>query len=173
MRKILLITLLVFISSGFTVSKRIDVLIEKEVKSTFSISSYQKVNIQISTDINATLPQAIKDNLFKISNGNSHVGYYYIGHGFGKTDYFDFIVIFDKNLIVSKVKVLIYREDHGGEVGSKRWLGQFIGKSKNDELAYLKNVSAISGATISVKSMTNEMNKLLKTIKILHTKQLL
>ena len=77
------------------------------------------------------------------------------------------------NLIVSKVKVLIYREDHGGEVGSKRWLGQFIGKSKNDELAYLKNVSAISGATISVKSMTNEMNKLLKTIKILHTKQLL
>lgn len=173
MRNILLIALVIFISTGFTVSKRVDMLIEKEVKSTFAIAKYQKEAITISTEINSALPQTIKNNLFKISNGSSHLGYYYLGQAYGKADYFDFIVIFDKDLIVSKVKVLVYREDHGGEVGSRRWLGQFIGKTENEELTYKKNVSAISGATISVKSMTNELNKLLKTIKILHTKQLL
>jgi len=34
------------------------------------------------------------------------------------------------------VKVLVYREDHGGEVASKRWLKQFSGKSKTDNLLY-------------------------------------
>jgi Na+-translocating ferredoxin:NAD+ oxidoreductase RnfG subunit len=68
---------------------------------------------------------------------------------------------------------LVYREDHGGEVGSKRWLNQFSGKSKADNLIYQKDIAAISGATISAKSMTNEINKLLKTVQILHQKQVL
>ncbi len=61
---------------------------------------------------------------------------------------------------------MIYREDHGAEVGSKRWLKQFIGKSGDNNLKYQKDIVAISGATISAKSMTNEVNKLLKTIHI-------
>jgi Na+-translocating ferredoxin:NAD+ oxidoreductase RnfG subunit len=69
------------------------------------------------------------------------------------------------------VKVLVYREDHGSEVGSKRWLNQFNGKTKNENLTYQKDIAAISGATISAKSMTNEVNKLLKTITILHHKK--
>ncbi|MBL4724419.1 MAG: FMN-binding protein, partial [Lutibacter sp.] len=75
--------------------------------------------------------------------------------------------------IVSKIKILVYREDHGGEIGSKRWLKQFIGKTSSNNLKYQKNIAAISGATISAKSMTHEVNKLLKTIGILNNKQLL
>ena len=173
MKNLILVIVLFLISSSFTVSKRIEQLIEKEVKTTFSVNSYSKEVITIAPAINTTLPQKINANLFTIKSNNNILGYYYLGQAYGKADYFDFIVIFDKNLIVSKVKVLIYREDHGGEVGSKRWLNQFNGKTQNDELTYSKNVSAISGATISVKSMTNELNKLLKTMQILHTKQLL
>lgn len=174
MKKIIYITALVFLTSSFTVSKRIEALIAKEIKSIFSIETFQKKNISLSNDISEKLPQKITDtNFYKIYNNQKLLGYYYFGQAFGKADYFDFIVIFDKNLIVSKVKVLVYREDHGGEVGSKRWLNQFSGKSKADNLIYQKDIAAISGATISAKSMTNEINKLLKTVQILHQKQVL
>ena len=62
----------------------------------------------------------------------------------------------------------MYREDYGGEIGSKRWLKQFNGKGKNDNIEYEKDIIAISGATLSAKSMTVAMNNLLKTITILH-----
>lgn len=174
MKKIICITVLVFITSSFTVSKKIEALITKEVKSVFSVETFQKQHISILNDIRKELPQKLTEfNFFKVYNNQKLLGYYYYGQAYGKADYFDFIVIFDNNLIVSKVKVLVYREDHGGEVGSKRWLNQFSGKSKADNLIYQKDIAAISGATISAKSMTNEINKLLKTVQILHQKQLL
>lgn len=174
MKKFLYITILVFITASFTVSKRIEALIQKEVKSVFSVETYQKQHVPISKDILASLPQKITDNNFyKVYTNKNVLGYYYFGQAYGKADFFDFIVIFDKDLIVSKVKVLVYREDHGGEVRSKRWLTQFNGKSKTDNLTYQKDIAAISGATISAKSITNEINKLLKTVQILHKKQVL
>ena len=72
-----------------------------------------------------------------------------------------------------KTKVLVYREDYGGEIGSKRWLKQFIGKTQHDELRYGDNIVAISGATISVRSMTHAMNNILASLKIIHEKNIL
>lgn len=172
MKRIALITILVLITSGFTVSKKIEALIAKEIKTVFNIENFTKQSILVAKDLNETLPLKITEtNFFKINNNNTLLGYYYIGQAYGKADYFDFIVIFDTNLIVSKVKILVYREDHGGEVGSKRWLKQFIGKSSTMDLEYQKDIAAISGATISAKAMTNEVNKLLKTIGILNNKK--
>jgi major membrane immunogen (membrane-anchored lipoprotein) len=55
----------------------------------------------------------------------------------------------------------VYREDYGSEIGSKRWLKQFLNKTPEDRFVYRQNIAAISGATISVKSMTNAMNNLM------------
>ena len=174
MKKLFYISILVIITSSFTISKRVEALIEKEVKSVFDISLYKKELLKVPFEVNETLPQKISDsNFYKIYNNQQLLGYYYLGQAYGKADYFDFIVIFDKDLIVSKVKILVYREDHGGEVGSKRWLKQFIGTKTATQLKYQQDIAAISGATISAKSMTNEVNKLLKTIHILNSKQLL
>jgi len=157
--------------SGFTISKRIDALIKKEINKVFSIESFTKTSVFISPDLNKSLPIKITDsNLFKIKHAEEDIGFYYYGQAYGKADYFDFIVIFDVNLVISKVKVVAYREDHGGEVGSKRWLRQFEGTTSERTLKYQDDIAGISGATISVKSMTNEVNKLLKTIYILESK---
>lgn len=172
MKKIVLAFCIVIITSGFTISKRIDALIKKEITSVFQIDSYTQEIVKVSDSINETLPIKITDsNFFKIIHNEQLIGHYYFGQGYGKADYFDFIVIFDTNFIVSKVKVLAYREDHGGEIGSKRWLKQFIGATKENNLKYQEDIVGISGATISVKSMTNEINKLLKTISILAEKE--
>jgi Na+-translocating ferredoxin:NAD+ oxidoreductase RnfG subunit len=169
--KVILGSFLIVIILGFTTSNRIEAMISKEIKSVFNVETYTKQSLNISTEINKTLPIKITEtNFLKILNNEKVIGYYYLGKAFGKADYFDFLVIFDSDLMISKVKVLVYREDHGGEVGSKRWLKQFIGKSTNDNLKYQQDIVGISGATISVKSMTYEVNKLLKTVNILHLK---
>ncbi len=82
-------------------------------------------------------------------------------------------MLLDAELIVVNTKVLVYREDYGGEIGSKRWLKQFVGKTQNDDLRYGDNIMAISGATISVRSMTAAMNNLLQSLKILHSKEII
>lgn len=173
MKKLSFIVILFLISTSFiATSKRVDALIKKEIKAVFEIENYTKSSITISSETQELLPLKISEtNFFKINSNETLLGYYYLGKAYGKADYFDFIVIFDTDLIVSKVKILVYREDHGGEVGSKRWLKQFIGTTKEQQLKYQKDIAAISGATISAKSMTYEVNKLLKTIDILNKKE--
>jgi len=171
-KKLVLFILLSIVLLGFGQSNKIEALIQKEIKEVFTLKTYTKQPIAVSDELNDILPLKITEtNFFKIKSNNTFLGYYYLGHAYGKVANFDFIVIFDKDLIVSKVKILIYREDHGGEVGSKRWLKQFIGKITTDNLIYQKNIAAISGATISAKSMVNEVNKLLRTMDILNNKK--
>lgn len=83
----------------------------------------------------------------------------YIGYSPSKFDDFDFMVLLDCNNKVKLVSVLIYRENYGGEIGSKRWLKQFIGMTEPKNY-----VDAISGATISVNSMKYSINKLIKSL---------
>jgi len=80
----------------------------------------------------------------------------YIGKSRSKFEHFDFMVLLDENKTIKLVKVLIYRENYGGEIGSRRWLKQWIGISKPKYM-----VSAISGATISVHSLKQSINTLL------------
>ncbi len=172
MKRFFLILVLGVVFSGFNISDRIDKLIAKEIKSVFEIDNFSKEGIVVSDEINKSLPLIINDeNFFKIYKQNALLGYYYLGKAFGKADYFDFIVIFDKDLIISKIKVLVYREGHGGEIASKRWLKQFNGKTSHQDLIYQKDIAAISGATISAKSMCKEVNKILKTLRILTSKE--
>ena len=83
----------------------------------------------------------------------------YIGYSPSKFDNFDYMVLFDSTNKVKLVRVLIYRENYGGEIGSKRWLKQFIGMTEPKNY-----VDAISGATISVNSMKYSINKLIKSL---------
>lgn len=83
----------------------------------------------------------------------------YIGYSPSKFDNFDFLVLLSCDNEVKLVKVLIYRENYGGEIGSKRWLKQFIGMTEPKPF-----VDAISGATISVNSMKYSINKLIKSL---------
>ncbi len=171
MNKVLIILFLV-ISIGL--SKSIQKKVDKEIKEVFNIEQFTFTEVNIEAEIAKTLPSTFgEDNLFKIETNNTVLGFAYISKAFGKVDYFDYLVLLDKDLIILKTKILVYREDYGGEIGSTRWLKQFIGKTKNDELNYGENIAGISGATISVQVMTKAMNDLLSSIKILHSKKIL
>ena len=168
----LLFTLLLLMFIGLP--KNIQKKVDKEIKEVYSIESFNFTNVTISSEISKLVPSKFgENNLFKIASNKTIIGYAYLSQAPSKTAKFDYLVLLDKDLIVLKSKILIYREEYGGEIGSTRWLKQFIGKKGGDELNYGDNIVAISGATISVRSMTNAMNDLLESLKILHEKNIL
>jgi len=169
-----LIAFAFLIVASFGLPKNIQKKIDKEIKATYNIEDYKIIPITLNSSITEVLPSKFNEyNFFKISSNDEVIGHAYVSKALSKTDEFDYLVLFDNDFIIVKSKVLIYREDYGSEIGSKRWLKQLIGKTQNDKLIYGDNIAAISGATISVKSMTNAINNLLKSIKTLHQKDLL
>ena len=154
--------------------KNLQKKVDEEIKDVFEVEDFRFNSKVIDVEVANTLPSKFEDdNFFEIKNYEQLMGYAYISKAPSKTAQFDYLILLDSHLTILKAKVLVYREDYGGEIGSKRWLKQFIGKTQNDELKYQENVVAISGATISVRSMTNAVNDLLKSLKILHSKQIL
>jgi Na+-translocating ferredoxin:NAD+ oxidoreductase RnfG subunit len=58
--------------------------------------------------------------------------------------------------------VLEYTSDHGYQIANKGWLKQF---EKGTSFSVGENIDAISGATISVKSITAGVNEQLRIIQ--------
>lgn len=171
MKYILLFTAIILFTG---LPKNIEKKVFKEIENTFEMEDFEIIGVSIDPAISKTLPSKFgKDNLFKIISNKIFYGYAYVSQAASKTALFDYLVLLDKDLVVVKTKVLIYREEYGGEIGSKRWLKQFIGKTQDDNLKYEQDIIAISGATISVRSFTESINNFLKSIQILHKRNIL
>jgi Na+-translocating ferredoxin:NAD+ oxidoreductase RnfG subunit len=149
---ILIFLLLGSLNSYSQISKKAD----REIKKVFSIEKYE-----LSKAVDHKIEDFLTKRLLKISNDSNKIGYAYFGTAPSQTKYFDYLVLFDQNLIIKSIKILVYREDYGGEIESKNWLSQFLGKSIVDRFIYRKNIAAISGATISVNSLTEAVNDIL------------
>jgi len=172
--KVMIVSLAAFVLVSFSIPKRVHKKIDKQIKATFEVEVFEKIGVGFPEDVQKELVVKLNpENFFSIHANDKKLGYFYFGHGFGKTDKFDFMVIFDTDLVIAKSKILVYREDHGSEIGSKRWLKQFTGKKGGDKLRYQHDIAAISGATLSAESMTDAVNQLLASIAILHEKNLL
>jgi Na+-translocating ferredoxin:NAD+ oxidoreductase RnfG subunit len=168
------IIILVLSLLSFGLPKKIQKKVDAEIRKTYEIETFSFNAKIIASEDTKDLSAAFgADNLFQIEKDSSLIGYAYVSKAPSKTDQFDYLVLLNTDLIILKTKVLVYREDYGGEIGSKRWLKQFVGKSKNDKFRYGDTIDAISGATISVRSMTKAMNDLMKSLKILNDKGVL
>ena len=156
-------------ATSFQVSERVLQKAEKVMSKFYAADDIDLSPITIDDASNKATPSHFDAwNFFKIMKQNKHIGYGYIGNAPSKTATFDYLVLFDTDFIVTKSSVLIYREEYGGEIGSKRWLKQFDGAGSNSkEMIYGQDIIPISGATISVQSMTKAMNSLLQSIAVL------
>lgn len=165
MKTIVYILLIVCLNSFMSIPDNHLKKINKEVLTVFEIDAFERETVVIdSTALSEMDASFDADNFIRISKDQKHLGYFYFGKAPSKADEFDYVIIFDDQLIIKKIKILAYREDIGGEISSKRWLRQFDGFTKSDELAYGKDIMGISGATISAKAMTKAVNDLLKNL---------
>lgn len=81
------------------------------------------------------------------------------------SEYFDYIIFFDTQAIIKKVRIIDYNATYGYEVCSKNWLKQFIGYFGNESLLVGKNVDGISGATISANAIASDITLQTQLVK--------
>ena len=69
---------------------------------------------------------------------------------------FYYAILFNPDLSIKTVKILEYDSEYGYEICSKRWLKQFRNISPN-QINKLHKIDGISGATVSVNSIVNDI----------------
>jgi Na+-translocating ferredoxin:NAD+ oxidoreductase RnfG subunit len=81
-------------------------------------------------------------------------GYALVQNTIGKHKPMTYMVGIDKTGHVLNVELLVFREARGSEVRTKRFNVQYEGKTVSDPVRLNKDIINISGATMSVRSMT-------------------
>ncbi len=98
------------------------------------------------------------DQPYAIKNSKGILGYVFSTSAKGRYDYFDYSIIYAKDLSVMAVLVTTYRSSHGAGICSKGWLKQFRGY-QGEEISLGKDIDSISGATLSATSMVDNMKR--------------
>jgi Na+-translocating ferredoxin:NAD+ oxidoreductase RnfG subunit len=96
---------------------------------------------------------------WKISESNSLVGVAILDNVLGKLLPITYLTCFNLDGQLINAHIVKYREDYGYEVGNRRWLNQFLGLDASSDYKVGKNIDGISGATISVNSVTRGINR--------------
>jgi FAD:protein FMN transferase len=91
-------------------------------------------------------------------------GYAIITEEIGKFHPYTFVVSVDLKGKIDKIAILVYRESRGAEIGKKRFLYQFKGKSLKNKIRINRDIINISGATMSVVTMCKGVKKILAVI---------
>ncbi|NUN12428.1 MAG: FMN-binding protein [Myxococcales bacterium] len=70
-----------------------------------------------------------------------------------------FAVLVDKDGVIQRTEVMVYRESHGSEVQDQRFRNQFCGKSSKNLIRTGRDIDAVSGATISSSSLAKGVKR--------------
>lgn len=98
-------------------------------------------------------PESTFDCYIGESNGKID-GWAFVQNTIGKHKPMTYMVGVDPDGEITNVEVLVYRESRGSEVGKKRFNYQYQGKTVEDPIRINRDVINISGATMSVRSMS-------------------
>lgn len=88
-------------------------------------------------------------------------GYALVQNTIGKHKPMTYMVGIDNKGQVSDVELLVFRESRGSEIRQKRFNAQYEGKTVSDPVRINKDIINISGATMSVRSMSAGIKRVL------------
>jgi len=137
------------VSSKFIIPKKIKYEIERKVKQHFYSDAVY---------------------IFKILKTDSLYSIGVLDNVYGKSMPITFLVLFNKEGNILSTDVVKYREPYGGGVKIKSWNDQFKGKNSKSSYKIGENIDSISGATISVRSLTKGIRKLALLYKKIKSK---
>ena len=121
------------------------------------------LNAELKSQLQNTIRQTFyRDELYywTISQNDSTLAHAFLDNVLGKSMPITFLVLFNTEGEIISSEVIKYREAYGGEVGNKNWLSQFIHFSDTSDYSVGKNIDGISGATISVNSLSRGIRKI-------------
>ncbi|MGE3153067.1 MAG: FMN-binding protein [Nitrospiraceae bacterium] len=99
-------------------------------------------------------------------------GYAVVQNTIGKHKPITYMVGVDPNGEVLNIEVLVYRESRGSEVRTKRFNAQYEGKTVFDPIRMNKDIISISGATMSVRSLSAGVKRALVIVDEIYLKPL-
>lgn len=83
----------------------------------------------------------------------------------GNSEYFEYLIFVSMELRVLKVIITDYQATHGQEITSRGWLKQFIDYDGSKSLEVGKGIDSISGATVSVNAITEDIRLRLSQLR--------
>lgn len=95
--------------------------------------------------------------------GTNILGVLVIDHVVGKHELIDYAVAIGAAGLVQQVEILEYRESHGAQIRGVKWRDQFKGRTSRDTLRLHDEIYNISGATMSCRSVTDGVRRVLLT----------
>lgn len=108
-----------------------------------------------------------RTTVWRVILDNHLVGWLFEDNVIGKHEFITYSAGVDLAGNVTGVGVLTYRETHGQEITEKTWLNQFVGKTVSDPFKMDQDIDGISGATLSVRNVTDGVKKLLVVTDVL------
>ena len=97
-------------------------------------------------------------------SGTQIDGYAVVQNTIGKHKPMTYMVGVDNEGSVSNVELLVFRESRGSDVRKKRFNAQYEGKTVLDPVRINKDITNITGATMSVRSMSAGIKRVLVLI---------
>jgi len=88
-----------------------------------------------------------------------------IGNEIGRSYPITFMVVINPDGTVKDVEIMVYREPHGWEVRFESFLSQFFGRGAGSPFDDINN---ITGATLSVRSMTRGIKKAVAEFQVIY-----
>jgi len=88
-------------------------------------------------------------------------GYAMVHNTIGKHKHMTYMVGVDNRGTCTDVELLVFREAKGSEVGRKRFNAQYEGKTVSDPIRINRDIINISGATMSVRSISAGVKRVL------------
>lgn len=104
--------------------------------------------------------------------GSALDGYAMVQNTIGKHKPMTYMVGVDPKGQCTNVELLVFRESRGSEVRTKRFNAQYEGKTVSDPIRINRDILNISGATMSVRSMSAGVKRALVLIDELYLKPL-
>jgi H+/Na+-translocating ferredoxin:NAD+ oxidoreductase subunit G len=123
-----------------------------------------KLNAEKKTQIEERIGWKFPEEEFEVYIGESGTrvdGYAMVQNTIGKHKPMTYMVGVDGQGSVSDIELLVFRESRGSEIRQKRFNSQYEGKTVLDPVRINKDIINISGATMSVRSMSAGIKRVL------------
>ena len=137
----------------------------------------RKELVQLTAEQKAAVQNRIgwnfPENVFEVYVGETKGkvdGYAVLQNTIGKHKHMTYVVGVDRRGQVFNVELLVFRESRGSEVGRKRFNYQYQGKDLGDPIRINRDIINISGATMSVRSMSAGVKRALVVVDELFLK---
>ena len=123
-----------------------------------------RLNTEKKTQIEERIGWKFPEEEFEVYIGETGTrvdGYAMVQNTIGKHKPMTYMVGVDGQGTISDIELLVFREARGSEVRQKRFNAQYEGKTVLDPVRINKDIINISGATMSVRSMSAGIKRVL------------